>query len=197
MQSTPQPIQPLGMLWLALLGALVATFCDAMHVQTGTLVYPNPVLFGQAWWPFLGFTLAFLWMSIVYRLLDRFLPPSIVRSFSTTSGSSAELAETLLLFAFVYLLSGFGNASPIFLSLLFYGAFVIRLAQARERVFLAVLSVLLALGGTFSEALLSALGMVSYTRFDFLGVPAWLPGLYLHGAFALRDGYRRLVTVVP
>lgn len=183
-----------GMLALALLGALVATFCDLMHVQTGTLVYPAPVFMGQAWWPFVAFTAAFLWMALLYRVLDRFLPAGIARAHATSRGGSQELAESLLLFAFVYLLSGFGNASPVFLAAVFYGSFALRFAFARERVFLGIVSVNLAVGGTLSESLMSALGMVAYTRYDFLLVPAWLPGLYLHGAFALRDGYRRFVA---
>lgn len=194
LKESSRPVFKPGMLAIALLGAFVATFCDLMHVQTGTLVYPAPVFMGQAWWPFLAFSLAFLWMAFLYRLLDRFLPASVARAHATSAGTTAELAESLLLFAFVYLLSGFGNASPLFLSAVFYAAFAIRFALARERLFLAIVSVNLAVGGTLSEGLMSALGLVAYTRYDFLLVPAWLPGLYLHGAFALRDGYRRFVA---
>lgn len=207
MQSIPTPTGPLpgggrlvrpirraGMLALALLGAAVATFCDLMHVQTGTLVYPEPVFMGQAWWPFAAFTLAFLWMAILYRLLDRLLPAGVARHEATSRGGARELTESLLHFAFVYLLSGFGNGSPVFLSAAFYATFALRFAVARERLFLSIVAVNLAIGGTLSEGAMSALGMVAYTRYDFLLVPAWLPGLYLHGAFALRDGYRFFVA---
>lgn len=44
---------------LALIGAVVATLCDANHVYTMTLSYPAPILAGQAWWVFPGFFLAF------------------------------------------------------------------------------------------------------------------------------------------
>ena len=43
----------------ALLGAIVATICDANHVFTGALSYPKPFLFGQAWFVFPGFVVAF------------------------------------------------------------------------------------------------------------------------------------------
>lgn len=193
-QRLDRPIRRAGMLALALVGAAVATFCDLMHVQTGTLVYPEPVFMGQAWWPFVAFTLAFLWMAILYRLLDRTLPPGVARRDATSRGGARELTESLLLFAFVYLLSGFGNASPVFLAAVFYAAFALRFALASERMFLAIVAVNLAVGGTLSEGAMSALGMVAYTRYDYLLVPAWLPGLYLHGAFALRDGYRFFVA---
>ncbi len=39
-----------GYLYLAVVGALVATLCDANHVYTQTLSYPAPVYAGQAWW---------------------------------------------------------------------------------------------------------------------------------------------------
>jgi hypothetical protein len=182
------------MLWLALLGALVATFGDFMHVQTGTLHYPHPVFMGQAWWPFFAFTGAFLWMALVYRLLDRRLPASFARVRSTSPGGNRELIESLTYFLFVYLLSGFGSAAPLTLAIVFYATWLLRFAAAKERAFLAVVAAALAVGGTLSEAAMSWGGLVTYVRSDFLGVPAWLPGLYLHGAFALRDGYRRFAA---
>lgn len=53
-----------GFLHLALLGAVVATLCDANHVYTLTPGYPVPFLAGQAWWVFPGFFLAFLFMGV-------------------------------------------------------------------------------------------------------------------------------------
>lgn len=192
--NNTQPVRYFGMLQLALLGALIATFCDGVHVYTSTLVYPDPLWYGQPWWPFPMFTLAFLSMAITYRLVDLFMPASLVRSQSCAPGSTAALVETLLLFALVYMLSGFGNTSALFLCVLFYVSFAVRLWATYERGFLLLIAILLAIGGTLVEAGISAIGQVAYTRNDMIGVPLWLPGLYLHGAFALREGYRRLVV---
>jgi hypothetical protein len=48
----------------------------------------------------------------------------------------------------------------------------------------AVFCLLAALSGVLFEATLSALGGFAYIDPDFLGVPRWLPGLYLHAALA-------------
>ena len=188
------PIRRAGIFKLALLGAAVATFCDLIHVQTGTLSYASPNVFAQAWWCFPGFAVAFFCMIIVVRGLDHFLPIKVERSCSTTPGSSQNFVESMLLFFFIYVLSGFAGGFPIFLSWVFYLAWCLRLVFTPDRAFMAILGLILALGGTVGESLLSAAGFVTYMRPDFLLVPAWLPGLYLHGAFALRDGYRLYVA---
>src|SRR5690606_29605470 len=99
--------------------------------------------FGQPWWPFPMFTLAFLSMLLVYRGLDLWLPARLARRQSVSPGSRRALVETLLLFTLVYLLSGFGNASPAFLSALFYGTFLIRLCVSYERGFMLLIGLLL------------------------------------------------------
>ena len=43
----------------SVLGAIVATLCDANHVFTETLSYPEPFLFGQAIFVLPGFFVAF------------------------------------------------------------------------------------------------------------------------------------------
>ncbi len=179
---------------IALLGAALATICDLNHVTTGTLSYPTPWLFGQPWWTFPGFAVAFAGMALLYAGLVRWLPASIERVYCAGPGSAGELLDSMLLFAFVYLISGFGNDNPDVLTWLFGGTFLLRLALARERVFMTIIAVLLALGGTLAEAALGAGGLVAYGNTELIGVPLWLPGLYLHGAFALRDGMRLFVA---
>ena len=62
-----------GIFILALLAAIVATFCDAIHVYTQTLSYPNPLFFHQAWWVFPGFFIAFAFMAFSYIQLTQLL----------------------------------------------------------------------------------------------------------------------------
>jgi hypothetical protein len=62
-----------------------------------------------------------------------------------------------------------------------------------DRLWLFILAVLMAVGGMIAEGLLSAAGMVTYHYVDVFYVPFWLGGLYLHGAFALREGMRFFV----
>jgi hypothetical protein len=46
----------------------------------------------------------------------------------------------------------------------------------------AAYSVLLAVAGTATEAVISSTGAFAYAHPDLLLAPIWLPGLYLHGA---------------
>lgn len=189
------PVSPSAtrLLPLALLAALIATLCDANHVHTGTLSYPEPFLFGQAWWVYPGFVGAFLTMGFCYLQMTARLANRLPVAQSTAPGNLRDFAEAVIAFALVYLLSGFGNAEPVLLSVIFYGTFALRLLATYERGWLLVLAVVMAIGGMFAEGTLSAVGGVNYRHVDIYHVPWWLGGLYMHGAFALREGMRFMV----
>ena len=99
----------------------------------------------------------------------------------------------MLFFAFIYMLSGFGNDFPLYLNVLFYSTFLLRIMVVPDKLFLLILSLIIGIGGTIGEGILSSLDLVFYTKPVFFHVPAWLAGLYLHGAFALREGMRFFV----
>tara|TARA_B100001109_G_scaffold255890_1_gene262324 strand:+ start:36531 stop:37223 length:693 start_codon:yes stop_codon:yes gene_type:complete len=178
---------------LALLAACVATFCDAVHVYTGTLRYPDPVWFGQAAWVFPLFLLAFAAMALAYLVLLHYLRGPLALKLSRSAGSASAMVEAITLFAFCYLLSGFGNESPVFLNWVFYGTLLIRLVFSYERCFMLILATMLGLSGMLAEGLLGSLAMVAYREAEIFHVPWWLGGLYAHGAFALRESMRALV----
>ncbi|MEZ5004087.1 MAG: hypothetical protein R2730_13740 [Chitinophagales bacterium] len=182
-----------GIIVLAAIAALVASFCDKVHVITNTLYYPKPAWGGQPWWTFPGFFVVFVFMCAVYLLMEKQLPNSIDKSYSTKKGSAQQFIESLLLFAFVYLMSGFGNEWPILLNVLFYGTFLLRWLASRDKTFILIISLILAVGGTLGEGVLSAMGLVYYTKPVIFHVPLWLGGVYMHGAFALRDSMRFFV----
>jgi hypothetical protein len=182
-----------GLAGLAALGGIAATLCDANHVATGTLRYPHPVLFGQAWWVLPGFLVAFLAMGASYLVAAPRLSTLFSTVESTAPGSYGALALALASFVLVYLASGFGNASPGLLSLVFYGVFALRLGFTYERAWLLGVAVALGVGGMSFEGALGALGLAAYRHTDVFHVPLWLGGVYMHGAFALREGMRALV----
>ncbi len=202
---TAGPVLPatvlLGLLagWslLALLGAAVATFCDAMHVFTHTLSYPKPFLYGQAAFVFPGFFGAFLIMGGAYRLLVRYLPQSVERAVSTSPGDQRELTESLISFALVYLLSAFGNHQPGLLAYIFYATALLRLTVSQDRTFMVILAVTLAVYGVLAEGAMTMANLVQYREPEIFGVPVWLGGLYMHGAFGLRAGMRWFVYRTP
>ena len=115
--------QPGRILLLALLGALVATFCDAIHVHTKTLSYPNPFWFGQAWWVFPLFFVAFALLAVTYHVLVAAPWLKLPREYSASSGEVMPFIEALVVFVLVYVLSGFGNHDPIFLGIFFLVTF--------------------------------------------------------------------------
>lgn len=186
-----------GFIYLALLGALVATLCDANHVYTQTLSYPAPMFAGQAGWVFPMFFLVFLVMGVTSVWLVKRCQPVMSVVVSQTNGSAHAMVETLLAFVLVYLLSGFGNESPYLLALIFYGTFFIRLVVTYDRSWALVLALMLGIGGMLGEGLLSILGEVTYSHVDVFGVPYWLGALYMHGALALRECVRFFIYKEP
>jgi hypothetical protein len=183
----------MGFFLLALLGAGIATVCDGFHVYTRALSYTHPCLFGQAWWVFPGFVVIFLFIEYTYFLLAGHLPAGIDARQSVSAGSLRGVVETTTTFALVYLLSGFGNFEPVWLSVIFYSTFLARWLFTYDRMWLLVLSILMAFGGMFVEGLYAAAGLMTYRQVDVFHVPFWLGGLYVHGAFALREGMRYFV----
>lgn len=180
-------------LLLAIPAALLATLGDGIHVLTGTLAYPDPFLFGQAWWVFPGFFLVFMFMGHAYALVAERLPAAVPADLSRSGGTIRELVEAASAFIFVYMMSGFGNARPDLLSVIFYGAFAVRWLFTYDRAWLLLLAIVMAIGGMAAEGALSALGLVAYRHANIFHVPLWLGGLYVHGAFALREGMRCFV----
>lgn len=183
---------------LALLAAIAATICDANHAYTGALHYPEPGRIGiQAWWVFPGFVLAFASMALIYLWFARALSGSMATEKSTSKGSYREMFEAISAFMMVYLASGVGHAFPILLSAIFFGLFFLRWAFTYERTWLLFVAIMLAVGGMGVEGLLSAFDLVAYDHQDIFYVPWWLGGVYMHGAFALREGMRGLVYQAP
>jgi hypothetical protein len=183
-------VHPVRILLIAIPGALIATIGDAVHVHTNTLSYPDPFLFGQAWWVFPGFLLVFLVMGNAYVFAIGRMYLGMQARQSDTRGSGRELVESATAFALVYFLSGFGNFEPGVLSVILYITFALRVLVTYDRAWLLFISIMMAVGGMLAEGALSALGLVAYRHVDVFNVPFWLGGLYLHGAFALREGMR-------
>jgi hypothetical protein len=70
------------------------------------------------------------------------------------------------------------------------------MAVARNRT-LAIYCLLCAVAGPLFERTLSSTGAFTYTHVDALGVPLWLPALYLHLGPALRHIQRAFLAPQP
>lgn len=84
-----------GLLYPAILGAIVATLCDANHVLTRTLSYPTPLFAGQAFWVFPGFFVAFAFMGVTYFQLSHWLGSRLTLSGSRSAGTLQAMTEAL------------------------------------------------------------------------------------------------------
>ena len=177
----------------SILGAIVATLCDANHIFTETLSYPEPFLFDQALFVLPGFFVAFTIMALNYHYATPLFPKSAENGISMSAGTLAPFVESFLFFMMIYLMSGFGNYHPVLLSVIFFGSFFIRLALTYEKTFILLFAILLGIGGMVVEGAMTQVDLVHYREPEIFGVPYWLGGVYMHGALALREGMRYFV----
>ena len=158
------------------LGAIVATTGDHLHVVYGVLYYPRPAVFQQAWWVFplfLGSVTAMLTgvEGVRKRLAGAPLPASL---------AEAVLASTAFFVAYAFTAVAADLPNVVLLVLAF--AWMLRVKNMPRWVI--PVSLIAAVCGVAAEGTLSSLGLFAYVRPDFLRVPRWLPALYLHAAVA-------------
>jgi hypothetical protein len=169
---------PRWLLWTVaiLSGAVVATTGDHLHVVYGVLFYPHPVLFQQPIWVFPLFMGA-SWAMVLGS-------PKIGRA-PTGTPVRANLADAALAtgaFFIAYAFTAVAAELPNFVLVVLVLTWLMRVRSLPRAVLLYGL--VAAAGGVAFESTLSAFGGFYYLNPDFLGVPRWLPGIYLHAAVA-------------
>lgn len=173
-------------------GAIVCTLCDQTHVRTGVLAYRAPFVAGQAWWVPLVFVIATV-AALAQWVVLAAVSPAIARDLRSgprDRWGAREAAYAAAWLVAVYVSSGFLQGVPRGAFALYVALFMLR-AWAVDAPGVVAHALLFAVGGTAFEAALSSTGAFWYTRPDLAGVPVWLPGLYLHGAFVSRAVMRR------
>jgi hypothetical protein len=168
-------LRRLPWLILALAGALVCTVCDHLHVVTGVLHYRSPWVWQQAFWVPLLFAGASLLIvagagPVVTLLRVGEAPPS-----------PREVAGDALQFVAAYAFTAYGSGEPTVVATVLSAWWLGRMVRER-RPWMIPYSIAVAIGGTLFEATLSSTGAFTYRAPDMLGVPRWLPALYLHVA---------------
>ncbi len=162
-------------------GAVLATTGDHLHVVYGVLFYPHPVLLQQAWWVlplFVGATWGMLAGS------------EDVRTRLAGAKVATSLGEALLAagaFFVAYAFTAVAAELPTFVLVVLVATWLLRI-RALPR-WVVAFGLVSAVCGVGSEAALSYAGGFAYVNPDFLGVPRWLPALYLHaslGAVRIR-----------
>jgi hypothetical protein len=147
------------------------TLCDQVHTQSGVLGYDTGGYFGQAWWVPLQFGLASLAIVGGAREFARGVPEP----------SDGDLLRSGAWLVAAYAASGIFDAHPWALLGAYVAVWAARMARAEPRGPAIAVSLLLAVGGPAVEALLAGAGTFEYANPDLVGIPLWLPGLYLHG----------------
>lgn len=136
------------------------------------------------------FITVFLGMAVIYALLSKVLSTSIEKRLSTSHTQFSESIEPGCFFMALYFLSGFGNAEPYFLFIVFTIIFIGRLFTTYDRVFVLILSLIVGVSGAFYEG---AICLVPYRNALLFDAPIWLGPLYMNGVFAFRAFYRYAV----
>ncbi|MBI5497123.1 MAG: DUF2878 family protein [Deltaproteobacteria bacterium] len=169
-----------AVIW-AVLGCGLGTALDALHAYNGVLSYPH-VAFGlQDWWVPPEFALAGVAMGLGHRFIAVRLGGRPV-----PSAAPVEVLVGAAVFVAVYAASGWVQDTALAYGVACVVAFM-GLAwwtprDARPALLWHALGA--AVMGPVVEATLSGLGLFRYHRPDVLGVPAWLPAIYLHAAVA-------------
>ena len=162
--------------WLALglFGAVLCVVCDHLHATHGVLTYTSVSWWEQPWWVWPEFFVATLLAVRGAQVLGR-----------DPRGPLRRLVADLVFFCGAYAYTSFApSEQPTVTLLVLTGAFVVRvLGEGRSRS-VVLHSLLLAAVGPLCEAALARAGLFHYLHPDVLGVPRWLPGIYLAAGLA-------------
>ena len=172
---------------LFLFGAVVITLFDGFHTFSATTEYATPFILKTAWWvPLLyGSVVAFggLFYDRAYRWLRG--PARLA--------SQGQVTNAFFGFGLLYFASGFlpvSNAAK--LVVLVAGALIVW-GMVDQTVQGIALAGVIALAGCTTEIVLTRLGAFRHLQADVLGIPIWLPGLYLVSAPAIGQLARRML----
>jgi len=160
-------------------GATVGSLLDALHTHSGTTSYPRPVFMKMAWWTPGLFGFAGVATGLAYPIVERALGRAITREVSPRDAFLGFAG-----FAGLYAATGFLPASNrTKLAVVSVGALALGavLAPTREA---AVLAGIAAIVGPAIESFLVSREAFVHHQPDFLGVPMWLPALYVSGSIA-------------
>jgi hypothetical protein len=168
-----------------LLGATLGTSLDAIHTHFGATSYARPVFFRAAWWVPLLFGGAFsigLLRPLLEHLVRRPSPVPEARTVLIAMG----------FFVAAYWVTVLPLAWPI-VSVILLACFVASWWRCDRSVLGAAIAGAASIGGPAVEHLMIVNGLFVHHDARFLGVPGWLPFLYLCAAIGLCTLAKRLV----
>ena len=162
----------------------VFTLADRVWVKLGTLNYPTEPAGEQALWVPLLLGSAGLMFVLAHRFVSRWLlkqpqpasaDPARDVAFAAAWFTAAHLGGPLI-----------GTSAPVayligLCAIWFVRVLLLRLS-GKEFVLVVGFSVALAVGGAIAEGGMTRLGLMEYPEGSLIGVPLWLPGIWLQAA---------------
>lgn len=156
-----------------------------MHTFGGATEYTHPFVLRTAWWvPFL-FASAYGFGGFLYAVAyEKLRGTAPVRSWRV-------LSLGVVAFAALYAISAFAPMSNLAKTVALLVGAIALFAWLDRTLVGALLTGAAAICGPLTEIYLSRIGAFRHLRPDFLGIPLWLPALYLasgpsFGQFARR-----------
>lgn len=172
-------------------GATGGVLLDALHTFSATTLYTPPYLMRTAWWVPLLFTSAYGFGGLLYdRGWKSMRAPEAL-------APARDVALAMVLFAALYAASGFlpfSNAIKTVILLVGAAGLWIFTDRTWQGV---LLSLSAAFGGPLAEVLLSRAGVFRHQHPDLLGIPIWLPALYLATGPSFGQFARRVLNARP
>ena len=170
------------------IGAVLGTALDAIHVADDVLVYHGATVWEIGWWVPLQFGLVGALVGVAIPVIERVAGPDEPPRWPLD-----RVVGELMLFAALYLSTALVGADDAgWLTAGLFALAGLRLALVPTEGDWAYV-LLAAVLGPLGEAAISATGVFEYVDPDFLGIPYWLPALWANGGFLLR---RLLLPVV-
>jgi Protein of unknown function (DUF2878) len=167
-----------------LLGALLGTLLDGIHLYGDVESYPHPEVGRWAWFVPLEFGLAGAAAGALIPTLERIAGPP-------RPPPSNRIAELALIVA-AYLSTVVLDETPVLVAAGLVALLALRLTlrPVRGDWLYALLG---AVVGPAIEATLSAAGAFDYANPDLAGIPLWLPALWANGGLFIRRFFGSVV----
>ena len=164
-----------------LLGAVLGTLLDGIHVYGDVLEYPHPDFGRWAWFVPVEFGLVGAAVGLLMPSIER-----VVAAGATPRWSLARRAAELLLFAGLYVATALiepGGAALLAIALAVLAVVRVLTSGVRGDWAYALAAAVL---GPAGEAIISGVGAFDYADPDFAGIPVWLPALWANAGLLIR-----------
>lgn len=190
-------------LLIFIFGTLVGSIFDGFHTHSQTTAYTNPWILKMAIWVPPLFGSAMLGIITYHTMMNRWFklktPPPLTGGGWGEGENWKKITAGFFLFAIQYASSGFIKLEslPALLLQLLLTGFIWFLFD--KKLIGILLAIPVAIAGSLVEIFLIRSGGFYYLKPDFLGIPFWLPCLYLSASIVVGNLAKKISssTITP